>query len=323
MTAASADMTTVNPKIDGKHTTLAKLIDNLPRASNAKITIKGEQFIADWYDWSSVNNSWSWHLQGIAPYNGYAGSIMNGCIAASGSAGYFATFSQEPNKSATVKQVVLPDVAYVHAAGIQLLGDYLPVPLERSSGTAKVVFYDVSRMDHCLELYSIEMKGDKASAVAIAAYTDPASGIEYAILAVYEYDDRAMYWYRAPVEQLGAATSPWAYMGAYIDDALHGTQYQCFSLVTQSGDQGDEVFLVGYNEAEEIHLFTVDLGPTPAYGWLTPAQTFKGWSGTDWRYGGIGLQLVDPTHIRLFASDKDPTGNTSDYEMKVHIWARD
>lgn len=58
----------------------------------------------------------------------------------------------------------------------------------------------------------------------------------------------------------------------------------------------------------------------PAYGWLNPVQVFTGFSGTDWRYGGIGLQIVNPTTIRLFASEKDPGGNTSEYSIDVHVW---
>ena len=54
------------------------------------------------------------HLQSIAADNGIAGSVMNGCIAATSGAGYFATFSQAPGKNAVVQQVVLPNKDYAH-----------------------------------------------------------------------------------------------------------------------------------------------------------------------------------------------------------------
>lgn len=318
---ASASMTTSNPKIDGAHRTVPKLIDQISRSADKRIEIKGSVPIPEWTsDWNP-DDAWSWHLQGLAPYNGFPTTIANGCVTASANTGYFATFSQEQGKAPQVRAVILPDPAYEHAAGIQLLGDYLAVPLEKGGLTAKVVFYDVSDLAKPVELYSFLMPAhnQKASALALTSFTD-AHGVEQALLGVWDYDNHVMVFFQAKVEDLGGGSSPWV-QSTLIDAAsLQGDQYECFSMVTQANEQGgDTVYLAGFAQDEKLHLFTVETRP-PNVGALTKVAVYDGWKGTNWRVGGIGLEIVDPNTLRILGTAKDPRGTTSDYTIDMYVW---
>lgn len=317
-------MLTTNPKIDGSQTTVATLLTNLPKTNPTQYTINGTIALPSWF-------GFDYHLQGVAPYNGTAGnSIMNGAITGSSSVGYFLDFTEAGTNNPYVTAVVSPDANYYHAAGIQMLGDVLPVPLESKSSSygAKVAFYNVGNLAAPTSMYSVSMpvqpagsKAAKASATAITNYTD-SNKVEQALMAVYQYDPRHLYFFQCPVSQLGATNpSAWTLYATYTGSALDGDQYQSFAMVTQDMQtEPDQIYLMGFREDEELHLFSVSLGTgtTPSVN-LTPVSTYTGWNGSDWR-NGVGLQIYNPTTLRIFGTDKDPSGSSTNYTIKVFVW---
>jgi hypothetical protein len=313
-------MLTSNPKIDGSQTSVPTLIANLPKTKPVKYTIKGTIKLPSWF-------GFEYHLQGVAPYNGGAATdTINGCISASSSAGYFLDFTQSASSLPQVVAVVTPDPNYYHAAGIQMLGDVLAVPLESkdSKYAAKVAFYNVERLPAPAFLYSQTMpvqpsgsKAAKASATAVTTYTD-ASGIEQALLAVYQYDPRNLYFYRAPASQLGNASSPWVNFATYTGKALDGDQFQSFAMVTETRPgSADLIYLMGFREDEELHLFKVDAAVSSVN--VTPLNVYTGWKGSDWR-NGVGLQICSSTRLRIFGTAKDPSGDSDDYTIDMYVW---
>lgn len=308
-------MLLANPKINGSVTTVPTILNAIPRTKPAMLPVKGGIPIPPW-------EGFDYHYQGIAPYNGDSSApLANGCISASSTSGYFSGFSQDPSAdNATVKSVIVPQPGYYHLAGIQMLGELLPVPLESESKSvnALVEFYNVGNLSAPTLMYSLTMPARKASAVGITTYTD-ANHIEQCMLVVYQYDDRQMYIYQAPASGLAGPSCPFTYKGTYSGDALKGDQYQNFALVTQTDSSGDVVYLLGFREDEELHLFTVNTTPGSSYGTPTAVATYTGWSGADWR-NGAGLQICNSTKMRLFGTDKDPSGSSANYTFNVFAW---
>src|SRR5258708_22490667 len=203
-----------------------------------------------------------------------------------------------------------------------MLGDVLAAPLEGEDVNAYVAFYNVGNLAAPVFLYNLDMPGKKASAVGICTYRD-SSGVETAMLVVYEYDHRYMYIYTAT-----ARCHRWHVFTVDAADDLpgHGAagdQFQCFSLVTQTNSSGDVVYLAGFREDEELHLYPVNTASGSSFGNLTAVQVWTGWSGSDWR-NGVGLQIASSTVLRIFGTEEDPNrnppGNTSNYTFNVFVW---
>ncbi len=112
------------------------------------------------------------------------------------------------------------------------------------------------------------------------------------------------------------------YTGSALDT---GDQFQNFALVTQANAGGDAVYLLGFREDEELWLYSVDTAPGSSFGQFAHVETFTGWNGSDWR-NGMGLQIVDATHMRLFGTAKDPSGDSdypkgpADYHFDIYAY---
>ena len=319
-------MLLTNPKIDGTITSVRAILNAIPRKNPTKYTVDGAIPIPPWSSWDPFD-SIEWHYQGVAPYNGNGGpTIANGCISASSTSGYFSGFSQEQGHNPGVRSVVVPDPNYYHAAGIQMLGDLLAVSLETSgSGNGKVAFYNVGQLASPSYLYTLTMPAKKASAVGITTYRD-AGGVEQCLLVVYQYDDYQMYVYQAPAAGVGSSNPGWVLKTTYTGTALNtGDQFQNFALVTQANADGDVVYLLGFREDEELWLYQVDTASGSSFGNFNYIEKYTGWNGSDWR-NGMGLQIADASHMRLFGTDKDPSGNSNypngsaSYTFHIYIY---
>jgi hypothetical protein len=318
-------MLLVNPKIDGTTTSVPTLLNALNRKATS-VNVTGTIPVPPWVSLNPVH-SIEWHYQGIAPYNGTSSpTVYNGCISASSTPGYFSGFSQASGSNPVVRSVVVPNSNYYHCAAIQMIGDLLPAPLESADEDNKglVSFYNVGNLASPAHLYTLTMPKRKASATAITTYTD-ASGVEQAMLMVYEYDHQQMYIYKALASQIGTSASAWTAMPTYGGSAFQtGDEYQAFALVTQASSTGNVVYLLGFREDEELWLWTVNTGSTQ-YGLPTYVNTYRDWNGSDWR-NGMGLQIASTTKMRLFGTSKDPSGSSSypngpaSYNFNIYIY---
>lgn len=281
-----------------------------------------------------------YHYQGIAPANINEQPPANGVICASSTVAYFSIFAQAGGGAirSGVVSVTQPESEYFHAGGIQRLGPLLPLPLETtkkdSQGNVKkgiVTFYNLSTPANSF-LYKFKTPSKKASATAITTYTQ--SGKEYALLFVYQYDDFQMYIYRADADAVAGTTSPWTLMRTYTGNAFNASgvvnkQYQNFALVTQQNTTGDVVYLIGFRQDEVVVLWSINLTSTPGtengqtiettFGEPTLVTSIDGWVGTDWA-NGVGLQILSPTQLRIYATDADPTGTVTDYRFNVYVY---
>jgi hypothetical protein len=318
-------MLMTNPKIDGVNSSVQIILNNLNRTATST-PVSGTIPIPPWSSSNPVD-SIEWHYQGVAPYNGSGSpTIVNGCISASSTVGYFSGFAQATGKNPTVQSVVVPNSSYYHLAGIQMIGDLLPAPLESKNESLKglVMFYNVGNLGSPSYMYTLTMPARKASATAITNYTD-SSGVEYAMLMVYEYDHQQMYIFKALANQIGSA-SAWTQMPTYTGPAFQtGDEYQSFALVTQANSNGDAVYLLGFREDEELWLWNVNTGSS-AYGLPTYVTKMQNWSGSDWR-NGMGLQIANSTTMRLFGTSKDPSGTSiypggpASYTFNIYLYA--
>lgn len=291
-------MNSTNPKIDGRVTTVQDLLSAMGRTPR-QFKVVGKIEVPDW---RGINN----HFQGIAPLN--ASTQITGQISASADTWWCASFSGSGSPSNVTDVFGTP--TYDHAGGIQRLGDLLPIGLEKDE-LATVAFYDVQ--GGAALRYEVHVAG-KASAVAITNYTD-AAGVEQAVLLVYRYDPKKFLVYRAPAHDL--SSNHWTYIGE-TNDLDSRDQFQCFGLVTQQNEGGDQVYLLGFREDEEVHLYTLST-ESSSYGALRRVATYTGWSGSQWRYG-VGLQIASPTQLRLFGCSEDPSGDRDDYTFPIYVW---
>lgn len=302
-------MLLTNPKINESTGSVPTLIANLSKTPT-KLTVRGTIPIPPW---SSLNpvHSIEWHFQGIAPYNGTGGgpTLGNGCISASSSPGYFAGYSQAQNQDPQVRSVTVPNASYYHDAAFQMLGDVLPVPME--SGDSKdpglVSFWNVGNLKQPERMYEIEMPGKKASAVGITNYRD-SSGVDQALMIVYEYDHYEMYIYQAPLSSINTPSPGWELVSTYTGKAFDTKdEYQSFNLVTQTSAGGvDTVYVLGFREDEELWLYTLD---TTSWD-FTYLEKYTGWKQPpDWR-NGMGVQIYDSNTLRIWGTDKDPSGSS-------------
>jgi len=298
----------MNPKVNN----IFASIESINRTSPTKVTVKGT---VPFPDWDGLND----HIQGIAPLNGT--TAPTGCIAGSSSDGaYFATF-QATSPNPLVKAVsIWPDRPqdYDHGGGVQLLGFMLPLPVESDNGDDKAVvgFYDVYNMSAPVLKYRFHMPDRKASATAITDFTSGTT--EKALLAVYEYDPRYMRFFIAGYDAVRGSSNPWVETYYYTGNVLDGDQYQNFALVTSTTNT---IYLLGFMENEELHVFRLltQNDPFKITGIVRDA-TYKDWQGADWRYG-VGAQIASPTHLRIYGTDKDPSGSSNDYSFGVYVWA--
>ncbi|HEY2321717.1 MAG TPA: hypothetical protein VGJ82_02535 [Thermoanaerobaculia bacterium] len=322
-------MLLVNPKINGSQTTVPAILGTLPKTNPTVVPVSGAIAIPPWYDGPLSTNSAAWHYQGVAPYNGTGGgpAIANGCISASSTVGYFSGFSTAAqNQNPTVKSVIAPNSSYYHLAGIQMLGDLLPVPLESKNENLNglVTFYNVGNLASPQQLFTLTMPARKASATAITTCTT-ANGDEACVMLVYEYDHQQMYIYVAPANDVTSA-SAWRLASTYTGDAFQTRdEYQSFALVTQTNPTGDVVYVLGFREDEELWIWTMNTSDTSSFGQFTLVETLTGWNGSDWR-NGMGLQIYNPTTMRLFGTSKDPSGTSSypngpaSYTFNIYIY---
>lgn len=307
----------MNPKIDGSQNNLATLINNLPRKSSQTLTVSGtKQIPSTWWNFYE-------HFQGIAPYNNTT-AIGNGFIGASADPGFFLGFAASGTNTAVVKTVNEPNSSYNHPGGMQMLGNFLPVPLEGKNVGAIINCYDAASPTNAAYQYTVIPGGNKASAVGVTNYTT-VDGFECALMCVWFYDHFEMLWLQCHLNQMMTNNTVWQQVGMTKGAKLNtGDQFQSFALVTQRNPGGgttppsDQVYLCGFREDEELHLYTVNTFPG-ADCELTWLETFTGWSGADWR-NAAGLQIVSPTQIRIYGSPMDPSGTTTNYSFELPIW---
>ena len=307
-----------NPKIDGATTSVSTLIDGLSRTARS-VDVRGTVPIPPF-------NGLAYHFQGIAPYNG-AAPDGNAYICASSDVGYFALLSRSSNSShAVALSVIVPDSDYFHTGGFQSCADLLPVALESSESNRKglVVFYRSGNPP--THQYTLSTPSRKSSATAITTYTG-ADGVEYALLFVYEYDHQQMYIYRANANEIdGDDGTVWNLKKTYTGSGYQtGDQYQNFALVTQTNATGDVVYLLGFREDEEVWLWSIDTAEGNTFGNPTFVKKYTGWNGSDWA-NGVGLQIVSRTKLRIYGTDKDPSGTSTypggpaSYSYKIYIY---
>jgi hypothetical protein len=296
----------MNPKIID----IVAALNNIDQRSHSTTIITGTKTFPDW---DGLND----HIQGIAMVNGT--KAIEGCITGSSSDGaYFATFRAELVRRVQ-KWPYTSAEDYDHAGGVQLLDYMLPLPIEsdKEEDKAKISFWDLSDFTAPRQKYTIDLPGRKSSATAITNFTDGA--VEKALLASYEYDPRYMRFYLADYAAVSGSSNPWKetyyYQGTVFDG---GDQFQSFSLVT---DTANEIHLLGFRGNEELLHFKVESEKNPfSITGITYKRSYTAWDGDYWRYG-VGAQIVDSTQIRIYATDKDPSGEPTDYEFKIYHWS--
>jgi hypothetical protein len=292
-------MSTRNPKIDGSVTSVQTLLDRMKKNDPQEFRVVGTAKVPDW---RGVNN----HFQGIAPVNGVV--QISGEISASADKAWFAVFQEETRSESRVN-AVWDSENYDHAGGIQRIGDLLPLSLENDKGWAIVAFFQDT-----LYLYELGLPtGHKASAVAVTNYTD-SRGDEQALLLVYRYDPKSFNIYRAPADSI--RSNNWTRIGE-TNHLSDDDQFQCFSMVTQSTPNGDQVYLLGFRENEDLVLYSVDTN-SHNFGHLREVKKYV-FDGSQWRYG-VGLQIASPTMLRIFGCSEDPSGDRDDYHFPIYFW---
>lgn len=144
-------------------------------AQGEKVVLKGEPWIA---------NMVEAHVQGVAMYGDY-------CLLTHNNRGYSKGVLLVMNMKSgkMVHKIKTPDEGYNHPGGIQVIGDFLLVPLEDSRHTKSIIrLYDLANMTDTIQPILLPLTVERpeiaAGGVGIADFTD---GMEqYYLLCAYD-----------------------------------------------------------------------------------------------------------------------------------------
>lgn len=149
---------------------------------------------------------------------------------------------------------------YVHAGGMQALGQYLFVPVEAGTGNARLYNYDMDDPEDPDNLWGFVVDGDDAGAVAIARLEDDGNDEQY-ILIVAEYNSENFQVYLSTPGVSITSSSVFGTWGnyEYRVDIGPETKFQHISLITRCED--GQLFLVGTegDGDDEVHLYEISI----------------------------------------------------------------
>jgi hypothetical protein len=250
------------------------------------------------------------HVQGVARYGNYLLLSHNN---KGYSHGFIIVLNVESMKM--VHKICTPDEHYNHPGGMQVIGDYLMVPVENSSYSQSLIhFYDLSMMTDSEppknETFGITREFDGAGAAGITNYTD--SETEYYLLAAY--NNGAIDFYKSNGNPI--SKNP-GFQEILFSAKLSGEVYDSICLITDVNQQihmvGFRVHNLGGSNQDYADLYEIDL-PGQCVSEVISSRHFHskhggvvGLAGVHFRWGS-GLQIVSDSSLDFFATQRNFVG---------------
>lgn len=200
---------------------------------------------------------------------------------------------------------------YPHPGGIQIIGDYLVVPVETSDHDRSWIhFYDLTTMTRTKKprklAYSLHRETG-SGAVGITNFTS--AGTEYYLLAAY--DNGALYFYQSNGKKLsedGIAFSP------LFDTRVRQEGYSSVCLLT---DKNNGLHMIGFrtddsNTAPEdrMDLYTINIDKhslsheVASRHMVTEHGGIVGPDGVHFRWGA-GLRIASDDKLKAYATQRN------------------
>lgn len=200
---------------------------------------------------------------------------------------------------------------YQHPGGMQIIGDYLMVPIENwQHNQSYIHFYDLSSMTDKVPpqplAYSLR-RHNGSGAAGITNYTS--GGTEYYLMVAY--DNGKLYFYRS--NGLTLADEAFALSLLFTTEVSQGG-YSSLCLVT---DKNNGVYMIGFwTEAADsapvdyMDLYSVDIGNQrvsdvlKSRHMITQYGDIVGPAGVHFRFGA-GLRILSDTALKAYATQRN------------------
>lgn len=249
------------------------------------------------------------HVQGVAHYGKYAFLSHNRLFSRPN--GWIGVFSKKTDKMVYWIDTPVEEHHYPHPGGMQVIGDYLMVPVENGDHDKSFLyFYDLSQMTDTQKprrlAYSLRQHHG-AGAAGITNYTQ--DGIEYYLVAAY--DNGALYFYRSNGKTLA---DPEFSLTFYYSVSVAQGGYSSTCLLT---DRSNKIYLVGFwterpdvAPVDYMDLYSIDLFS----GTISDVQLSRhmvteyggtvGIDGVHFRFGA-GLSILSDTALKALAAQRN------------------
>ncbi|WP_310409965.1 hypothetical protein, partial [Chamaesiphon sp. OTE_8_metabat_110] len=251
------------------------------------------------------------HVQGVARYGNYLLLSHNN---KGYSHGFIIVLNVESMKM--VHKICTPDEHYNHPGGMQVIGDYLMVPVENSSYSQSLIhFYDLSMMTDSEppknETFGITREFDGAGAAGITNYTD--SETEYYLLAAY--NNGAIDFYKSNGNPI--SNDP-GFQEILFSATISCETYDSICLLTDVNQQiymiGFRTYNLGGSNEDYADLYEIDLQKKcvsqviPSRHFYTEHGGFIGLAGVHFRWGA-GLKIVNDSSLNFLATQRNFVGD--------------
>jgi hypothetical protein len=283
------------------------------------------------------------HVQGVARYRDYLIMTHNSEAAAMSSHigieppfcdyGSIVIINEKSNK--VLYRIDTSDKGYNHPGGIQQIGDYLAVALEKTLENKRescIRFYDLSKMSDnqppiLLKKPSIYRTGKKAGSVGITTFRK--NGIEYFFVVVN--DNGNVDFYMSNGKSLSDFQCEFGLVGSTTESA--DSQSMC--LVT---DKLENIYLIGFKSKDSddemlgqrlpgedwADLYLVDaknysIQKINSYQFFSKYTINRPGLGVHFRYGA-GIQIVSPQQINVLATRRNFSKARDNY-METNIFS--
>jgi hypothetical protein len=249
------------------------------------------------------------HVQGVAHYGKYVFLTHNRLF--SRPTGWIAVISKETDKVVYWMDTPEEDDNYPHPGGMQVIGDYLMVPVENGSHNhSYIYFYDLSEMTDTvpprLLSYSLN-RHNGTGAAGIANYTRGET--EYYLVAAY--DNGKLRFYRSNGKTLA---DPDFELEPYFDGRVSQGGYSSTCLLA---DKSNGLYMVGFwtrdpevSPVDYMDLYSINLDKKIIYDMTEPRHMItayggvKGIDGVHFRYGA-GLSILSDTELKALACQRN------------------
>ena len=284
-------------------------LNNVTDAFDA-VQLKGTE-----YKWSCKTNPPNLaesHVQGIAIWNDLVIFVQNNKGYSKGKIQVVDRYSAD-----CLYTLDTPYENYNHPGGMQLIGDYLVVPVEKSNHKESIIyFYDLNDLeDNTILPCKIEQATEGCGAACITNYTE--NGTEYYLLIAY--NNGTYNFYKSNGKTLNNVECCFEKLYAVSPPLLEDRDYQGLALITDTeqniymiglrtddlfGSNKDYMDLYELDISNSAHPFSTDVVDPRHMTCVHSGGAIAGANGTHFRWG-VGGVVSDLNSLILWATQRN------------------
>lgn len=204
---------------------------------------------------------------------------------------------------------------YPHPGGMQLIGDYLMVPVENGDhNQSYVYFYDLATMTNKVPPQPLAYSLRRHNGTGAAGITNYASGgTEYYLMAAY--DNGNLHFYKSNGKTLA---DPDFALSSLFESKVAEGGYSAISLLT---DKNNGLYMVGFwtdgaeglDPTDYMDYYTLNIDKKSVSGLVQRRHMITQYGGIVGSYGvhfryGAGLRILSDTTLKAYATQRNFVG---------------